>query len=302
MSEDPSRRRLGRGLAALIGEMDRPAPTEKATLPADGKVPIEFLSANPKNPRRHFDDGELTDLAQSIREHGVVQPVVVRPSPLQPDRYEIIAGERRWRAAQRAGLVDIPIIVRDVNDRTALELAIIENVQRADLNPVEEARGYQQLIDEHNYSQSDLGQVIGKSRSHVANTLRLLKLPEVIRDMLVDGALSAGHARTLVTAQDPAGLAKRIIEEGLSVRQAEALAQAPAEAPREARHAVPAGKDPDTLALEKLLSDSIGMKVLISHKDRGGEIRISYRSLEQLDDLCRRLKQENEAPTPRIRN
>ena len=165
-----------------------------------------------------------TDLAQSIREHGIVQPVVVRPRG-ESGRFEIIAGERRWRAAQRAGLTEIPVIVRDVNDRTALELAIIENVQRADLNPVEEALGYQQLIDEHNYTQADLGQVIGKSRSHVANTLRLLKLPDAIRDMLVDGSLSAGHARTLVTAADPAGLAKRIVEGGLSVRQAEALAQ-----------------------------------------------------------------------------
>ena len=196
MNDDPSRKRLGRGLAALIGEIDRPAAveTEKPRLAADGKVPIEFVTPNPRNPRRHFGEAELTDLSQSIREHGVVQPVVVRPSPTQQGRYEIIAGERRWRAAQRAGLIELPVIVRDVNDRTALELAIIENVQRADLNPVEEALGYQQLIDEHDYSQADLGQVIGKSRSHVANTLRLLKLPDVIRDMLVDGSLSAGHA------------------------------------------------------------------------------------------------------------
>ena len=293
MNDDPSRRRLGRGLAALIGEMDKPEPPagpQRAA--ADGKVPVEFVSPNPRNPRRHFGDADLTDLAQSIREHGVVQPVVVRPAPGRPDRYEIIAGERRWRAAQRAGLAEIPVLVRDVDDRTALELAIIENVQRADLNPVEEAQGYQQLIDEHGYSQADLGQVIGKSRSHVANTLRLLRLPEVIRDMLVDGMLSAGHARTLVTAQDPAGLAKRIVEEGLSVRQAEALAQMPPAAQRAHRPPAAAQKDADMLALEKLLSDTIGMKVSISHKDRGGELRVAYRTLEQLDDLCRRLKQE----------
>ncbi|TIS46539.1 MAG: ParB/RepB/Spo0J family partition protein, partial [Mesorhizobium sp.] len=237
---------------------------------------------------------ELTDLAQSIREHGVVQPVVARPSPSQPGRYEIIAGERRWRAAQRAGLTEIPLIVRDVNDRTALELAIIENVQRADLNPVEEAQGYQQLIDEHGYTQADLGQVIGKSRSHVANTLRLLKLPDVIRDMLVDGALSAGHARTLVTAGDPAGLAKRIVEEGLSVRQAEALAQMPAgPTPAKVKSAPSApGKDPDTLALEKLMTDTIGMIVSIEHKAKGGTLRVDYRSLDQLDELCRRLKDD----------
>jgi ParB family transcriptional regulator, chromosome partitioning protein len=295
MSEDLSRKRLGRGLAALIGEIDRPAAPEKPGMSADGKVPIEFLTPNPKNPRRHFGDAELTDLAQSIREHGVVQPVVARPSPTQAGRYEIIAGERRWRAAQRAGLSEIPVIIREVNDRTALELAIIENVQRTDLNAVEEALGYQQLIDEHGYTQADLGQVIGKSRSHVANTLRLLKLPDVIRDMLVDGALSAGHARTLVTAEDPAGLAKRIVEEGLSVRQAEALAQMPAgtSSAREARPAPsPDEKDADTLALEKLLTDTIGMIVSVDHKGRGGTLRVAYRSLEQLDELCRRLKQD----------
>ncbi|RWN64047.1 MAG: ParB/RepB/Spo0J family partition protein [Mesorhizobium sp.] len=293
MSEDLSRKRLGRGLAALIGEIDRPAAVEKPGMNADGKVPIEFLSPNPKNPRRHFGDADLTDLAQSIREHGVVQPVVARPSPTQAGRYEIIAGERRWRAAQRAGLSEIPIIVRDVNDRTALELAIIENVQRTDLNPVEEAMGYQQLIDDHGYTQADLGQVIGKSRSHVANTLRLLKLPDVIRDMLVDGALSAGHARTLVTAQDPAGLAKRIVEDGLSVRQAEALAQMPAGAPTVKRQPVaPVQKDADTRALEKFMTDTLGMFVTIEHNERGGVISVAYRTLEQLDELCRRLKQE----------
>ncbi|WP_421915432.1 ParB/RepB/Spo0J family partition protein [Mesorhizobium sp.] len=292
MSEDLSRKRLGRGLAALIGEIDRPSAPEKPNMTADGKVPIEFVIPNPKNPRRHFGDADLTDLAQSIREHGVVQPVVARPSATQAGRYEIIAGERRWRAAQRAGLTEIPVIIREVNDRTALELAIIENVQRTDLNPVEEALGYQQLIDDHGYTQADLGQVIGKSRSHVANTLRLLKLPDVIRDMLVDGALSAGHARTLVTAEDPAGLAKRIVEEGLSVRQAEALAQLPAGASTAPKPKEPVQKDANTLALEKLMSDTIGMMVAIDHKERGGVLRVSYRTLEQLDELCRRLKQE----------
>jgi len=292
MSEDLSRKRLGRGLAALIGEMDRPQPQPQdpaghaAATAADGRVPIELISPNPRNPRRNFADDELDDLAQSIREHGIVQPVLVRHRSER--NYEIIAGERRWRAAQRAGLAEIPVLVRDVNDRTALELAIIENVQRADLNPLEEALGYQQLIDDHNYTQADLGQVIGKSRSHVANTLRLLKLPDSIRELLVEGQLSAGHARTLVTAADPTGLARRIVEGGLSVRQAEALAQAPARSP-EARKAPPP-KDADTLALEKLLADVTGLKVAISHRDRGGEVRIAYRSLEQLDDLCRRLQ------------
>ena len=254
-------------------------------------MPIEFLSPNPRNPRRNFAEAELADLAQSIREHGIVQPVVARPAG-EAGRYEIIAGERRWRAAQRAGLTQIPVIVRDVNDRVALELAIIENVQRADLNPVEEALGYQQLLDEHNYTQADLGQIIGKSRSHVANTLRLLKLPDPVRDLIIDGSLSAGHARTLVTAEDPAGLARRIIEGGLSVRQAEALAQQPAQNDNGPRTAPKrAAKDADTTALEKLLSDASGLKVAISHKEKGGEVRISYRTLEQLDELCRRLQQ-----------
>ena len=245
---------------------------------------------NPRNPRRNFADSDLTDLAQSIREHGIVQPVVVRRAS-QLGRYEIIAGERRWRAAQRAGLIELPVIIRDVDDRVALELAIVENVQRTDLNPIEEALGYQQLMDEHHYTQADLAQVIGKSRSHVANTLRLLKLPEVIRDMVVSGELSAGHARTLVTAQEPAGLARRIVEEGLSVRQAEALAQLPAASHfRDARPAAPAEKDPDTLALEKLLTDITGLRVAINHREKGGELRIAYRTLDQLDELCRRLK------------
>jgi ParB family chromosome partitioning protein len=289
MNEDASKRRLGRGLAALIGDMERPAePQQPPRVAPDRTVPIELLEPNPRNPRRNFDDGELSDLAQSVREHGIVQPVIARPIG-DSGRFEIIAGERRWRASQRAGLTEIPVIVRDVNDRVALELAIVENVQRADLNPVEEALGYQQLIDDHNYTQADLGQIIGKSRSHVANTLRLLKLPDAIRDMIVDGQLSAGHARTLVTAQEPAALAKRIVDGGLSVRQAEALAQQPLQANDNPRRP-PVEKDADTLALEKLLSDASGLKVVINHKEKGGEIRIAYRTLDQLDELCRRLQ------------
>ncbi|GAB1580236.1 ParB/RepB/Spo0J family partition protein [Phyllobacterium phragmitis] len=292
MNEDPSKKRLGRGLAALIGEMDRPVESRKAPFPLERQVPIEFISRNPRNPRRVFTDAELEDLAQSIREHGVVQPVVVRPAPGSPDRYELIAGERRWRAAQRAGLDALPIILRDVDDRVALELAIIENVQRADLNPVEEAAGYQQLIEEHGYTQADLAQVIGKSRSHVANTLRLLKLPDNVQDMITDGSLSAGHARCLITADNPVGLAERIVREGLSVRQAEALAQAEGKGGTEpkAEKAPAVEKDADTKALEKLLSDVTGMKVEINHREKGGEVRIRYASLEQLDEICRRLQ------------
>lgn len=290
MSDDLSRKRLGRGLAALIGEMDKPTSTTQFSASADRKVPIEFISANPRNPRRHFAESELTDLAASIREHGIVQPIVVRPA--QGGRYEIIAGERRWRAAQQAGLAQVPVILRDVDDRVALELAIIENVQRSDLNPLEEASGYQSLIDEHQYTQADLAQVIGKSRSHVANTLRLLKLPGDVRQMLINGELSAGHARTLVTAENPMALAQRIVSEGLSVRQAESLVQAP-----ETRSAMdrrpkdgPKEKDADTTALEKLLSDATGLGVTINHRSGGGELRLAYASLEQLDDICRKLQ------------
>lgn len=288
MSDDPSRKRLGRGLAALIGDMDKPVQPSAPRMGADGRVPIEHVRPNPRNPRRNFPEAELADLAQSIREHGIVQPVVVRPAA--GDGFEIIAGERRWRAAQLAGLAEIPVIIRAVDDRVALELAIIENVQRADLNPVEEALGYQQLIEEHNYTQADLGQVIGKSRSHVANTLRLLKLPDSVRTMLVDGVLSAGHARTLVTTSDPASLAQRIVDEGLSVRQAESLAQQPEAASQPPRPAKSTEKDTDTLALEKALSDVTGLKVTIAHGNKGGEVRIAYRTLEQLDGLCRRLQ------------
>ena len=287
MNQDSSRR-LGRGLAALIGEMDRPQ-AEAPARAADGKVPIEHVTANRNNPRRRFAEAELVDLAQSIRTHGIVQPIVVR-SGAEVGRYEIIAGERRWRAAQKAGLTEVPVIIREVSDRTALELAIVENVQRADLNPIEEASGYQQLIEHHNYTQADLGQVIGRSRSHVANTLRLLKLPEPIQAMIVDGTLSAGHARTLVTASDPAALARRIVEEGLSVRQAEALAQAPATEPAPAAARPARMPDADTAALEKALRDAIGLKVAIRHGQRGGTVAISYKSLEQLDEICRKLK------------
>ena len=219
MNEDNSKRRLGRGLAALIGEMDQlPAADvgERPSVNPDRLVPIEFVGRNPRNPRRYFDESELQDLASSIRQHGIVQPVVVRTTA--DNRYEIIAGERRWRAAQLAGLTDIPVIIRDVDDRTALEIAIVENVQRSDLNPLEEAMGYELLIADHGYTQNDLGEIIGKSRSHVANSLRLLKLPEPVRDMLASGSLSAGHARALIPTSDPIALAKTVVAKGMSVR------------------------------------------------------------------------------------
>ncbi|THV22161.1 ParB/RepB/Spo0J family partition protein [Peteryoungia ipomoeae] len=290
MSEDISKRRLGRGLAALIGEMDQPvaAPGAKPSVNPDRTVPIEFVSRTARNPRRYFDESELQDLAGSIRQHGIVQPVVVRT--VAADRYEIIAGERRWRAAQLAGLVDIPVIVRDVDDRTALELAIVENVQRSDLNPLEEALGYDQLIAEHGYTQNDLGEIIGKSRSHVANSLRLLKLPDPVRDMLAEGSLSAGHARALVSTPDPVTLARTIVSKGLSVRDAEKLAQNHIKAQTSGGPVPKAEKDSDTLALERSLTDRLGLAVSINHKGDGGQLRINYKSLDQLEQICRLLE------------
>lgn len=293
MNDDSSKRRLGRGLAALIGEMDQPVQAGSSPAPVnpDRRVPIEFVSRNPRNPRRQFDEGELQDLASSIRQHGIVQPVVART--IGADRYEIIAGERRWRAAQLAGFTEIPVIIRDVDDRTALEIAIVENVQRSDLNPLDEALGYEQLIAEHGYTQNDLGEIIGKSRSHVANSLRLLKLPEPVRDMLSEGSLSAGHARALIPTSDPATLARNIVAKGLSVRDAERLAQNDIRAQNDPNYAKAARrdeKDADTLALERTLSDSLGLEVSVSHKASGGHLRISYKTLDQLEEICRLLE------------
>jgi len=309
MSDDNSKKRLGRGLAALMGDLDQPIKeavsdiTDKAadgdeTLIAKGEqlVPIELIRANPNNPRRIFSDVELQDLAASIKEHGIIQPILVRMAKgedLAGAKYEIIAGERRWRAAQKSALHEVPIIIRDVEDKQALELAIIENVQRSDLNAVEEALGYQQLIDEYDYSQNDLAQVIGKSRSHVANTLRLLKLPENVQTLVSDGSLSAGHARTLVTADDPDGLARRIIAEGLSVRQAEALAQAPSETKSSSGQSSNTGseKTADIRAVEQRLEDCLGLKIDLNHKLKGnGELKIKYKTLDQLDAVCRKLE------------
>jgi ParB family transcriptional regulator, chromosome partitioning protein len=286
MAEDMARRRLGRGLAALIGDVGEAAPEVKF---AGGprRLPVAFLRPNPRNPRKSFDSGDLDDLASSIREKGVVQPLLVRLVAGSTDTYEIIAGERRWRAAQKVGLHEVPVLVHHANDKEALELAIIENVQREDLNPLEEALGYQQLIDDHAYTQAQLAEVIGKSRPHIANTLRLLKLPESVQAYLKSGELTAGHARALVTLADPESAARRIVEAGMSVREVEALAGAESERKSPPRRAE---KDADTRALEKALSDAIGLGVTITHKSGAGEVRIRYSSLEQLDDICRRLK------------
>ncbi|MBB4075877.1 ParB family chromosome partitioning protein [Bartonella fuyuanensis] len=297
MNDDLSKKRLGRGLAALIGDINlkndlaRSPSFDKLTV--SGKiseqfVPLESISCNPHNPRRYFTEAELDNLAQSIRQHGVVQPVIVRPLKDHPHRFELIAGERRWRAAQRVNLSQLPVIIRDVDDKTALELAIIENVQRADLNPIEEAKGYEMLLNEHGYTQVDLAQVIGKSRSHVANTLRLLKLPEKVQQLLTDGQLSAGHARCLITVDNPQNLAEKIIREGLSVRQTEILAYEQADHKTKKRTIIE--KDAETKSLENLLADVIGMKVIIRHNKKGGDLKIHYSSLEQLDEICRRLQ------------
>jgi ParB family transcriptional regulator, chromosome partitioning protein len=289
MNEKPSR--LGRGLAALIGDMapiDAPRTAESAN-GGQKRLPLDFIIANRANPRRDFDADQLDELTNSIREKGVMQPLLVRPSE-DPNIFEIIAGERRWRAAQRAGLHDVPVIIREVDDKEALELAIIENVQRVDLNPLEEAQGYEQLIEQFSYTQQDLAQVIGKSRSHVANTLRLLKLPKDVRELVTSGQLTAGHARTLITAEDPAALAKQIIDQGLSVREAEQLTQQKVAAKKPGGGATePDPKDADTVALEKRLSDVLGLKVIIDHRDSGGKVEIRYRTLEQLDSVITRL-------------
>jgi ParB family transcriptional regulator, chromosome partitioning protein len=292
MADDAQRARLGRGLAALIGDVgDEMEVGERGT--RQRRIPVEFLRPNPRNPRKAFADADLDDLANSIRERGIIQPIVVRSLPNLADAFEIIAGERRWRAAQRAGLHDVPIVVIDADDRTSLELAIVENVQRADLNPIEEAAGYERLIAEFTYSQTDLATIIGKSRSHVANTLRLLKLPASVRATLEKGELSAGHARALLSVKDPEAVARRIVEKGLNVRDVERLARedsgevddVPAPAVRKARE-----KDPDTRALEQALEDVLGLTVSIDHRGRGGDLRIKYGTLDQLDVLCRRLR------------
>jgi ParB family chromosome partitioning protein len=285
MAEEAGRKRLGRGLAALLGDTAADAPAPDRRPPR--KLPIAMLRPNPRNPRKAFDEGDLAELVASVRERGVVQAILVRPVG-SGEGYEIIAGERRWRAAQKAGLHEVPVAIHEVSDREALELAIIENVQRADLNPLEEALAYQQLIDEHQYSQSQLAEVIGKSRPHIANTLRLLKLPESVQVHVRSGKLSAGHARALLSLDDPAAAARRIVEEGLSVREAEALGAAGARKDRPQR--APETKSADTRALEKQLGDLLGLKVAISYGPTGGDVRIGYRTLEQLDDICRRLK------------
>jgi ParB family chromosome partitioning protein len=291
MAEETARSRLGRGLAALIGDVgDETSAVERTR--SQRRLPVEFLRPNPRNPRQMFSNLELDELAASIRERGIIQPILVRTVRGAADAYEIIAGERRWRAAQRAGVHEVPVVLLEVDDREALELAIIENVQRTDLNALEEAMGYEALANEFKHGQDEIAKVVGKSRSHVANTLRLLKLPDSVKAYLRDGKISAGHARALLGEPDPEALARAIVERGLNVRQVEALVQehvaggGKAAKPRQQRRA----KDPDTMALEKRLSDALGLVVSIDERGQGGELRIRYRSLDQLDAVIRRLE------------
>ncbi|MDE2161678.1 MAG: ParB/RepB/Spo0J family partition protein [Alphaproteobacteria bacterium] len=278
-------RGLGRGLSALIGEEAVPTRGETQARPAR-TVPIAFLKPNRFQPRKRFAEDDLNDLVQSIKAKGILQPILVRTVAGQQNSYEIVAGERRWRAAQLAKLHDVPVVVREMNDGEALEIAIIENVQRADLNAIEEAAAYQELMDRFSYTQERVASEVGKSRSHVANTLRLTKLPETVKAMVRDGRLTAGHARTLIGVADPEARAKEILAGALNVREAEQRSQAK----KGKTHRLPV-EDPNIEALEDSISNALGLKVQILHKgDKGGEVRISYKTLEQLDELTRRLK------------
>jgi len=274
-----------------MADVDSATP-EHTAAPRKAEVTVDIarIVANPDQPRRTFTESALEELTNSIRAKGVIQPLILRENPQDPNLYEIVAGERRWRAAQRAQLHEVPAIVRELDDTEVLELAIIENIQRADLNAIEEAAGYQQLMERFGHTQEKLAEALGKSRSHIANLLRLLSLPEGVLEMVRKGELSAGHARTLVTAEDPLGLAKKILKEGLSVRQAEKLAKRP-KADTPAPNNVTRLKDADTRHLEKDLSAALGMAVSIDHTPGGesGTLTVKYRDLSQLDEVCRRL-------------
>ncbi len=284
---NPQDKRLGRGLSALLGDeaVERGADAARATR----QLPTSALRPSPFQPRRRFDPEEMASLVHSVQAQGILQPILVRHAADSADSYEIIAGERRWRAAQEAQLHEVPVIIKDLSDGEALELALVENLQRTDLTPLEEAEGYRRLIAELNHTQEDLARAIGKSRSHIANTMRLLGLPDLIKEMIERGDLTAGHARALLNAPDAIALAQQVVEGGLNVRQTERLAQAP-----KARGAAPAApaKDADTLALEHDLALKLGLKVTINHRAGGGELVLRYENLAQLDDLVQRLSRD----------
>jgi ParB family chromosome partitioning protein len=281
MTRDERPRGLGRGLSALIG--DEAAAVRGESAKDARSLPVAFLQPGRYQPRKSFAEEPLADLAASIREKGVLSPILVRP--LGPDRYEIVAGERRWRAAQMAKLHDVPVVVRELADDQALEIAIIENVQRADLNAIEEGAAYEELLSRFGRTQEDVAREVGKSRSHVANTIRLLRLPEAVKEWVRAGKLTAGHARTLLFEADPEAKAREIMAGGLTVRQAERRS-----AGKKRKSGGQASKDPNTVDLETHISNILGLKVQVIHKgDKGGEVRIGYKTLEQLDDLTRRL-------------
>lgn len=296
-------RGLGKGLSALISETAQPPAAVNVELqPAAGAEPgLQTLATNSLQPgkyqpRTRFDEAALVDLSQSIARHGIMQPILVRKLAKQSGRYEIVGGERRWRAAKMAGIKQVPVIVKDLADDEALEIAIVENVQRQDLGPLEESTGYQRLLQEFEYTQEELATAVGKSRSHIANLLRLQGLPEEVKDMLDTGKLTMGHARALLTSESPVELAHEIIKGGLSVRQAESFSKGAKKAPKTAKPTIAAprqedtgSKDSDILALEASLSESLGLRVSITDRGQSGEIRIAYDSLSQLDDILRRL-------------
>jgi len=289
--QKPRGRELGRGLSALLGEDATAKPRIVPTDRRSQTLPVEFLAPSPLQPRRIFDEEDITELAASVRERGVLQPILVRPSTTRTGHFEIVAGERRWRAAQAAQLHEVPVIIRELSDEGVLEIALVENIQRADLNPLEEASGYQRLIDEFGHTQESLAKVVGKSRSHVANSLRLLTLPDAVKRLVDLGQLSAGHARALIGSGDAAALAAKIVRSGLNVRQTEALVKRE-KAPRRPAGSPPL-KDPDTSALERTISDVLGLKVSIEFRGEnvGGRVIVHYRSLDQLDEVIRRLGQ-----------
>ena len=286
------RRGLGRGLSALMADVEPKTPeqvSEAAPRKAESMIDIARIAPNPDQPRRTFTEEALRELEASIREKGIIQPLILRPNPRDPAGYEIVAGERRWRAAQRARLHEVPAIIRELDDVEVLELAIIENIQRADLNSVEEASAYRQLMDRFGHTQEQLAEALGKSRSHIANMLRLLNLPDGVLELLRKGDLSMGHARALLTSADPMSLAQQVIKGGLSVRDTEKLAKRATETPKS--NNVTQLKDADTRQIEKDLSAALGMKISIDHKPGGesGILTVKYKDLEELDEVCRRL-------------
>lgn len=291
MTDETRQKGLGRGLSALLGDdAEDYAALDRVRTAKD--VPIEHIYPNPDQPRKRFDEADLAELAGSIREKGILQPILVRRMGDDQNHFQIVAGERRWRAAQKASLHNVPVIVKDLSDAETLEIALIENVQRADLNAIDEAAGYQALMDTFSYTQEQLAKIIGKSRSHIANLLRLLNLPGDVKELVAGGELSAGHARTLLGADHAGELARQIIDKGLSVREAESLARSEGavktRGPRAPREHVE--KDADTIALEQNLTNSLGLDVTINFRgDQGGDVKITYKTLEQLDEICQRL-------------